>query len=81
MLVLSVQIENFTYKSVLNVNVNHFHNVSGYSLPKCDLQLLCRVQIHNSLNKYTLQCPCRLNVPSHCFVPVSFYWNSVLFLV
>jgi len=27
-----------TYNSVLDVNTNGFHNVSGYSLPTCDLQ-------------------------------------------
>ena len=40
---VSVQVGNFTHKSVLNVNVNSFCNHLGYSLPKCDLQLMCGV--------------------------------------
>ena len=37
------------------------------------------IQINNSSNKYTLQRPYRLNFFSHCFVTVSFSWNSVHF--
>ena len=72
---LSVQIGNFTYKSVLDVYVNGSYKILGYSLPTCDLQLIRGVCIHNSLNKYTLQCPPRLNVFSRYFVPVSSSWK------
>jgi len=30
---------NIVYKFVRIVNVNNFYNVSGYSLPNCDLRL------------------------------------------
>jgi len=39
-LVLSVQMGNVAYCFMSDVNVNGFYTILGYSLPKCDLQLM-----------------------------------------
>jgi len=53
-LVLSVEIlvlsVNVAYRFISDVNVNGFYTVLDYSLPRCDLQLMYGIQIHNSLN-------------------------------
>jgi len=41
MLFVFICIGNIAHKSVLNVNVNGFYNVLGYSLPECEFQLIC----------------------------------------
>jgi len=43
------------YFCLFSSGVNAFYTVLSYSLPNCDLQYICGVQIHNTPNKYAWQ--------------------------